>query len=88
MKKFHRSNKLLKKVTSVIPLASQTFSKSYLQFIRGQAPLFLTHGKGAHVWDVDGHEYVDFINGLLSLVLGYQYKTVEERDQFFISFVA
>jgi glutamate-1-semialdehyde 2,1-aminomutase len=78
MKKFHRSNKLLKKVTSVIPLASQTFSKSYLQFIRGQAPLFLTHGKGAHVWDVDGHEYVDFINGLLSLVLGYQYKTVDD----------
>jgi glutamate-1-semialdehyde 2,1-aminomutase len=78
MKKFKHSNKFLKKVEAVIPLASQTFSKSYLQYVRGQAPLFLSHGKGAHVWDIDGHEFIDFINGLLSIILGYQYKTVDE----------
>ena len=78
MKKFKQSIKFLKKVEAIIPLASQTFSKSYLQYIRGQAPLFLTHGKGAHVFDIDGHEYIDFINGLLSVILGYQYKVVDE----------
>jgi len=78
MKKFKQSIKFLKKVEAIIPLASQTFSKSYLQYIRGQAPLFLTHGKGAHIWDIDGHEYIDFINGLLSVILGYQYKVVDE----------
>ena len=78
MRKFIKSNQLLKKVNKVIPLASQTFSKSYLQYIKGVAPLFITYGKGCRVWDVDGNEYIDFINGLLPVVLGYQYKAVDE----------
>lgn len=77
MKKFTKSNQLFKKVKRLIPLASQTFSKSYLQFIKGQAPLFLTHGRGAKVYDVDGNEYVDFINSQLSVVLGYNYPAVD-----------
>ena len=28
-------------------------------------------GKGGHVWDVDGNEYVDFVNGLCAVTLGY-----------------
>jgi glutamate-1-semialdehyde 2,1-aminomutase len=78
MKKFNKSHQLFKKASKNIPLASQTFSKSYLQYIKGQAPLFLTHGKGSHVWDVDGNEYVDFINSLLPVILGYQYKAVDD----------
>ncbi|MDP3994138.1 MAG: aminotransferase class III-fold pyridoxal phosphate-dependent enzyme [bacterium] len=78
MKRFKKSNKFFKKVSRVIPLASQTFSKSYLQFIKGQAPLFLERGAGARVWDIDGHEYIDFINGLLSVILGYRYPAVDK----------
>jgi len=77
-RKFSNSNQLFKKAKQAIPLAAQTFSKSYLQFIRGQSPLFITHGRGAKVWDVDGNQYIDFINGLLSVVLGYQYKAVDQ----------
>ena len=55
----------------VIPLGSQTFSKSRIQYPQGQAPLFLTHGRGGRVWDVDGNEYVDLVCGLLPVVLGY-----------------
>lgn len=77
-RKFQRSNQFFKQVEKVIPLASQTFSKSYLQYIKGVAPLFITHGKGSRVWDIDGHEYIDFINGLLPVILGYQYKAVDE----------
>jgi len=69
---------LFKKVNKVIPLASQTFSKSYLQYIKGQAPLFAARAKGCRIWDVDGNEYVDFINGLLPVILGYQYKAVDD----------
>ncbi|MCK4553846.1 aminotransferase class III-fold pyridoxal phosphate-dependent enzyme, partial [Candidatus Parcubacteria bacterium] len=75
--KFNESNEMLSKVNKVIPLASQTFSKSYLQYIKGQAPLFVTHAKGCRIWDVDGNEYIDFINGLLPVVLGYQYPAVD-----------
>jgi len=77
-RKFTKSNQFFQKVNNVIPLASQTFSKSYLQFIKGKAPLFVTHASGAHIWDIDGNEYVDFINGLLPVVLGYQYKAVDD----------
>ena len=76
--KFKKSNQLFKKVKEMIPLASQTFSKSYLIYVKGFAPLFLTHGQGSRVWDVDGHQYIDFVNGLLPIVLGYQYPAVDE----------
>lgn len=26
-------------------------------------PIWISHGKGSHVWDVDGHEYVDYHGG-------------------------
>ncbi len=77
-RKFTKSNAFLKKVEKNIPLATQTFSKSYIQYVKGQAPLFITEGKGARIWDIDGNEYVDMINGLLPVVLGYQYKAVDE----------
>src|SRR3989338_7252439 len=78
MRKFTKSQKLFRKVSRIIPLASQTFSKSYLQFIKGWAPLFVSHAKGAAIWDVDGHRYIDFINALLPVILGYQYPAVDE----------
>lgn len=78
MKKFQKTNQLFNQVKKVIPLASQTFSKSHLQFVKGAAPLFIVQGKGSRVWDVDGNQYIDFISGLLPVILGYQYKAVDE----------
>lgn len=78
MRKFTKSHSLFKKAEKVIPLASQTFSKSHLVYVSGAAPLFITHGRGSHVWDIDGHEYVDFVNGLLPVILGYQYPAVDQ----------
>ncbi len=69
---YDRSKAMLESAEQVIPLGSQTFSKSKVQFPPGAAPLFLTHGSGGRVWDVDGNEYVDLVNGLLAVVLGYQ----------------
>jgi glutamate-1-semialdehyde 2,1-aminomutase len=34
-------------------------------------PIFLEHGRGARVWDVDGHEYVDFHNGFGVMCIGH-----------------
>src|SRR6202007_3007799 len=34
-------------------------------------PLFVDHGKGSRVWDVDGNEYVDFHNGFGVMVVGH-----------------
>lgn len=71
MNRYRKSQDLLARAQRVIPLGSQTFSKSRVVYPAGAAPLFLTHGRGSRVWDVDGNEYVDFVNGLLPVVLGY-----------------
>lgn len=71
MKRYEKSKQLLERAEISIPLGSQTFSKSKLTFKPGSSPLFITHGKGSHVWDVDGNEYIDMVNGLLPVVLGY-----------------
>jgi glutamate-1-semialdehyde 2,1-aminomutase len=46
-------------------------------------PLFVDHGKGSRVWDVDGNEYVDFHNGFGVMVVGHAHpvivKAVSER---------
>jgi glutamate-1-semialdehyde 2,1-aminomutase len=69
--RYAKSQAMFERASCVIPLGSQTFSKSHLSYPEGEAPLFLSHGRGAHVWDVDGNEYVDLVNGLLPNVLGY-----------------
>jgi glutamate-1-semialdehyde 2,1-aminomutase/spore coat polysaccharide biosynthesis protein SpsF len=55
----------------VIPGCAQTFSKGYTQYVQGVAPVFLQRGKGCRVWDVDGNEYIDYVQGLLPNILGY-----------------
>jgi len=69
---FNRSQKMLERAEQVIPLGTQTFSKSRLQFPPNASPLFVTHGDRGKVYDVDGNEYVDLVGALLPNILGYR----------------
>lgn len=69
--RYSNSEQLLERALKSIPLGSQTFSKSMTQFPHGVSPYFAKKAKGARLWDVDGNEYIDFINGLLSVSIGY-----------------
>jgi glutamate-1-semialdehyde 2,1-aminomutase len=62
----------------LIPAATQTLAKGPGQYIRGVAPKYLARGKGSHVWDVDGNEYIDYQMGIGPLSLGYAYERVDE----------
>jgi glutamate-1-semialdehyde 2,1-aminomutase len=62
---------MLARALKTIPLGSQTFSKSHTNYPLGVSPLFVARGKGAHVWDADGNEYVDMVNALAAVTLGY-----------------
>jgi glutamate-1-semialdehyde aminotransferase/spore coat polysaccharide biosynthesis protein SpsF (cytidylyltransferase family) len=77
-RKLDQSKAWLARAAKVIPSCSQTFSKGPTQFPQGSAPAFLSRGKGSHVWDVDGNEYIDFINGLGPIILGYDVPEVSE----------
>jgi glutamate-1-semialdehyde 2,1-aminomutase len=69
--RYRRSEEMLARALTSIPLGSQTFSKSKTQYPFGVSPYFLARGKGSRVWDVDGNEYIDFVNSLASITLGY-----------------
>src|SRR5438874_11275065 len=66
-----RSREYLARSRKVIPSCTQTFSKGPTQFVQGVAPIFLERGRGSHVWDVDGNEYIDYVMALCPIVMGY-----------------
>jgi glutamate-1-semialdehyde 2,1-aminomutase len=44
-------------------------------------PIFVTHAKGPRKWDVDGHEYIDYVGGHGALLLGHSHPVVVEAVQ-------
>ena len=73
-----RSNDLYKRAKGLIPCYSQTLAKGPTQYVNGIAPKYLVKGKGSHVWDADGNEYIDYNMGIGPLVLGYAPPVVDE----------
>lgn len=58
------SESLWQRGISVTPLGVQTFSKAPNQYVEGVAPKYIERGKGSHVWNVDGNEYIDYTMGI------------------------
>jgi glutamate-1-semialdehyde 2,1-aminomutase len=69
--RYQKSEHLLERALKTIPLGTQTFSKSKTQYPYGVSPYFIERGQGSHVWDVDGNKYIDLINSLAAVTLGY-----------------
>jgi glutamate-1-semialdehyde 2,1-aminomutase len=78
---YKKSEQLLARALKSIPLASQTFSKSLTQYPRGVSPFFINKGKGSKILDADGNEYIDFVNSLAAVTLGYCDKDVDKAVQ-------
>src|SRR5438067_1092427 len=76
--RYSASERLLAQARKIIPLGAQTFSKSVTQFPMGVSPYFAARAKGSRLWDVDGNEYIDFVNALASVTLGYADPEVNE----------
>lgn len=68
---YKKSEAMLERALKTVPLAAQTFSKSKTQYPYGASPFFIQRAKGSKSYDVDGNEYLDFINALGSISLGY-----------------
>ncbi len=71
MKTFQQSELYLQRAEKTIPLGSQTFSKSRTQYPHGVSPYFIKRAQGAHAWDIDDNEYIDFVSSLAAITLGY-----------------
>ena len=72
-----KSDEYYKVALDLIPCTTQTLAKGPQQNVKGVAPKYLQRGKGSHVWDVDGNEYLDYLMGIGPLSLGYAYDKVD-----------
>jgi glutamate-1-semialdehyde aminotransferase len=70
---FYRS-----RIHDLIPGGAHTYSKGDDQFPI-LSPAAISHGKGAHCWDVDGNRFLDTLMGLTSVSLGHAYEPVLDR---------
>ncbi len=78
MDRYKKSQEMHLRACKTIPLGSQTFSKSKTHYPFGISPYFIQKAKGSKVWDVDGNEYVDFVNSLNAITLGYSDPDVDK----------
>ena len=73
-RKLTKSNELWAQAQNTILSGVQLYSKGPETHIKGVSPIYIDHGKDAHVWDPDGNEYIDYDMGLGPILLGYCYK--------------
>ncbi|GAB6153528.1 glutamate-1-semialdehyde 2,1-aminomutase [Desulfosporosinus burensis] len=44
----------------------------------GRDPVFIDRGEGAHIWDIDGNRYLDFVGSWGPLIVGHAHPNVVE----------
>ena len=71
------SDQLYERALKVQKPVTQTLAKGPGQFTKGVAPKYLVKGKGSHVWDADGNEYIDYNAAIGPVSLGYAYPAVD-----------
>src|SRR5438477_577777 len=72
---FERGKALAGRAHQLIPGGAHTYAKGDDQFPQ-LAPSFITRGKGCHVWDLDGNEYIEYGMGLRAVTLGHAFEPV------------
>jgi glutamate-1-semialdehyde 2,1-aminomutase len=70
-----RSTTANERLHRVIPGGAHTYAKGSDQYPEGMAPV-ISHGRGGHVWDVDGNEYIEYGAGLRAVSLGHAHPRV------------
>ncbi|MET0620177.1 MAG: glutamate-1-semialdehyde 2,1-aminomutase, partial [Thermoanaerobaculia bacterium] len=72
-----RSEAQRRRAHDLIPGGAHTYAKGDDQYPEG-APAFILRGRGCHVWDLDGREFIEYGMGLRSVTLGHAHPAVVE----------
>jgi glutamate-1-semialdehyde 2,1-aminomutase len=72
-----RSAALNERLHAAVPGGAHTYAKGDDQYPQDMAPV-ISHGRGAHVWDVDGNQYIEYGSGLRAVALGHAHPRVTE----------
>ncbi len=75
-----KSKKLNSRANEIIPGGTNTNSKRVdILFDKEHFPAYIDRGKNAHVWDIDGNEYIDYIAALAPINIGYNIKRINDK---------
>ncbi len=75
--RYQRSVDLFVRAARVIPEGIYGH-KNPAFVLPGHCPYYAERAEGSHVWDVDGHEYIDFLCGYGPIILGHNHPEVED----------
>lgn len=73
--RFAHSAALQARLHQLVPGGAHTYARGSDQYPEHMTPV-LTRGLGAHVWDADGNELIEYGMGLRSVTLGHAYAPV------------
>lgn len=76
---FSKSNAANVLFHRLIPGGSHTYAKGDDQFPEDMAPI-IARGKGSHVWDLDGNEFIEYGMGLRAVTLGHAHDRVNDAS--------
>jgi glutamate-1-semialdehyde 2,1-aminomutase len=68
-RRFDKSRELRRRAEAVIPGGVNSPVRAFRAV--GGDPPFITRGEGAHIWDTDGNEYIDYVGSWGPLILGH-----------------
>ncbi|HET9725395.1 MAG TPA: aspartate aminotransferase family protein [Gemmatimonadales bacterium] len=68
-----RSAQLFERATRTLPFGVVSSFQKMQPY-----PIYVTHGRGSHVWDQDGTEYLDFHCGFGAMVVGHAHPRIVE----------
>ncbi len=73
---FEKSQKLFVEACKHIPGGVNSPVRAFRSV--GMTPIYIQHGKGGHIFDVDGNEYIDFISSWGPHILGHAHPAIVE----------
>ncbi len=76
--KLDNSNKLFSEAKTLIPGGVLGIRRPY-NFVQGEYPIFFDEGKGSHVKDVDGNEYIDYLCAYGPIIIGNREEEVDNE---------
>ena len=74
--RFRKTEALFARAQKVVP-GGIYGHQSPRMLVPNAYPSFFARGAGAHLWDVDGNEYLDLVCGYGPIVLGHNHPAVD-----------
>ena len=73
-----KSMKIYERAAELIPGKTQLASRRASMYANGVSPVYATGAKGSRFTDVDGNEYIDWVNAYGAIVLGHADEVVND----------